>query len=138
MNGATLFGASEIAVGVLAAVTVVFGFSLARRHPLAGWCTVAGAFAWVLAEAVHWAQTDLIMPGLEGHEHKSARFIVGMLGEGVYFGIGGLGILLLFFAAVADRAPRSDQRPEPAALAGKLIGQAWRYYSTREQRGRRG
>ncbi|MGW4246004.1 hypothetical protein [Nocardia sp. NPDC004722] len=139
MSGATLFGLSEIAVAVLATATIVFGLSLARRHRLAGAATVAGAVAWLAAEGAHWLQNATIMPGLAGDEHASARLIVGMLGEAVYFGLGGLGILLLFFAAVADRAPRADQRPEPAVLARKLLGQAWRYYSTaRTQRGRRG
>ncbi|MVU76979.1 hypothetical protein GPX89_06930 [Nocardia sp. ET3-3] len=138
MNGATLFGASEIAVAALAVGTMIFGLSLARRHPAAGWSSVAGACAWLLAEGAFRIQSSLIMPRLAGHEHESARLIVGMLGEAVYFGLGGIGILLLFLAAVADRAPNSDQRPEPVALAGKLAGQAWRYYSARNQRGRRG
>ncbi|UGT42424.1 hypothetical protein LTV02_03105 [Nocardia yamanashiensis] len=129
-----LFPATEAVVVVLAVGTSAFGFRLARRHRTAGYCTAAGAFVWLLAEGVHWVQGVVIAPRVAGEEHGFLRVLVTMLGEAVYFGLGGLGILLLFFAAVADRPARDDERPEPTALAQRLIGAAWRYYSS--QRGR--
>lgn len=133
-----MFSVSEVAVVGLAVGTMVFGVRLARRYPAAGWATVAGALVWLLAEGAHWVQADVIMPRLEGEEHDGLRVIVSMLGEAVYFGMGGIGILLLFFATVADRAPRDDRRPEPTVLARQLAGQAWRYYNSRNQKGRYG
>lgn len=129
-----LFPATEAAVVVLAAGTAVFGFRLARRHRTAGYCTAAGAFIWLLAEGAHWIQGLVIAPRVADEEHGFLRVLVTMLGEAVYFGLGGLGILLLFFAAVADRPARDDDRPEPTALARRLIGQAWHYYSSQRSR----
>ncbi|MEV6768467.1 hypothetical protein AB0N05_07515 [Nocardia sp. NPDC051030] len=138
MSAPILFEASEVAIVALAVGTMAFGVRLARRHPGAGWAAVAGAAAWLIAEGAHWIQAEVIMPRVEGEEHDFARVLVTMLGEAVYFGVGGIGILLLFFAAVADRAPREDQRPEPGVLARRVLGEAWRYYNSRDQRGRYG
>ncbi|MFJ4649968.1 hypothetical protein ACIP5Y_01700 [Nocardia sp. NPDC088792] len=138
MSGTTLFSVSEVVVVVLAVGTILFGARLARRHPAAGWATVAGALVWLVAEGVHWLQADAIMPRLAGEGHGGLRVIVSMLGEAVYFGIGGIGILLLFFATVVDRAPRADGRPEPAVMARQVLTQAWRYYNSRNQGRRNG
>lgn len=136
MSAPLLFEVSEIAVLTLAAGTLVAGVSMLRRYPVAGAALLLGALAWLIAEGLHWLQIGVIMPGLEGEEHDSARLLVGMIGDALYFGVGGIGLLLLFFAAVADRAARGDQRREPLALAQQAGAQAWRYY--RGSRGRRG
>lgn len=136
MSGPLLFEVSEAAVVLLAAGTLGAGMHMMRRYPLAGAALTLGALAWLAAEGTHWLQVGLIMPKLEGEHHDSARFLVSMLGDTLYFGIGGLGLLLLFFAAVADREPRGDRRREPLALAQQAGAQAWRYY--RNSQGRNG
>ncbi|MBF6172640.1 hypothetical protein [Nocardia blacklockiae] len=132
MAGPALFGASEVVVVVLAVASMACGVRWARRYRVAGWATVAAAAAWLVAEALRWLQLGAIMPALAGEEHESARMIVGLLGDTVYFGVGGIGILLLFFAAVADR-PTGDGRREPVAVARQLGAAAWRYYQDRNR-----
>lgn len=139
MSGSMVFGASEVAVVVLVAGSLVFGLRLARSYRIAGLALTGGALAWLVAEGIHWVQLGLVMPRLRGEEHDSARFIVSLLGDSVYFGIGGIGVLLLFFAAVVDREPGADGRREPTVVAQQLGRAAWRYYQqrNRQERSRR-
>ncbi|WP_330184739.1 hypothetical protein OHB26_14795 [Nocardia sp. NBC_01503] len=136
MSAPLVFEVSEMAVLTLAIGTLGTGASMLRRYRVAGTALLLGAVAWLLAEGAHWLQIGVVMPRLEGEEHDSARFIVSMLGDALYFGIGGIGLLLLFFAAVADRTARDDRRREPLELAQRVGAQAWRYYQG--SRGRRG
>ncbi|MGV9675186.1 hypothetical protein ACWDSJ_07895 [Nocardia sp. NPDC003482] len=136
MAGTWLFGGSEVAVVLLVAGSLVAGARLAGRHRVAGLSLMAGAAAWLAAEGLHWIQLGVIEPRLHGEEHESSRLILGMLGDTVYFGLGGIGLLLLFFAAVVDRAPEGDGRREPVAVARQLGAQAWRYYQDRNRRER--
>ncbi|MBB5914650.1 hypothetical protein BJY24_003517 [Nocardia transvalensis] len=135
MAGPVVFGVSEAVVVLLVVVSLVIGVSLARRYRVAGLALAAGALVWLLAEGLHWVQLAAIMPALEGHEHESARLIVSLLGDTVYFGVGGIGILLLFFAAVVER-DIEDGRREPVAAARQLGAAAWRYYQDHNRRER--
>ncbi|RDI66683.1 hypothetical protein DFR76_104433 [Nocardia pseudobrasiliensis] len=136
MHGAVVFGISEVAVVALVIASLAAGLRLAGRYRVAGLSLAAGALAWLLAEIVHWLQLGLLVPRLEGEEHSTSRLIAGMLGDAVYFGIGGIGVLLLFFAAVVDRRPAGDGRREPVAVARQLGAAAWHYYQDRDRRER--
>ncbi|MCC3317278.1 hypothetical protein [Nocardia africana] len=131
-----VFGAGELAVVVLAVVSLTAGFRLARSYRLAGWSLAAAAVVWLVAEGVRLLQLEAVLPALAGADHESARMLVTLLGDTVYFGLGGAGVLLLFFAAVVERASRGDGRREPVAVARRVGARAWRYYQARDQRER--
>ncbi|MEV5651267.1 hypothetical protein AB0L57_23710 [Nocardia sp. NPDC052254] len=137
MSGAQLvFGAGEAAVIALAAVSLVIGLRLARERRLAGLSLAGAGVVWLVAEGVRLLQLEVIRPALAGPDNETARLLVDLTGDNLYFGLGGLGVLLLFFAAVVDRAGRGDGRREPMALARQVGDQAWRYYRARDQRER--
>lgn len=131
-----VFGAGEVAVVVLAVVSLAAGVRLARSYRLAGWSLAAAAVVWLVAEGLRLLQLEVVLPALAGADHESARVLVNLLGDTVYFGLGGVGVLLLFFAAVVERASRGDGRREPVAVARRVGAQAWRYYQARDQRER--
>ncbi|BCK58556.1 hypothetical protein NWFMUON74_63280 [Nocardia wallacei] len=135
MAGSVVFAAGEVAVVALGAGSLVFGLRLARRYRIAGLALAGGALVWLLAEALRGLQLGVVIPALAGEEHESARMIVNLLGDTVYFGLGGIGVLLLFFAAVVER-PDVDGRREPVAAARQLGAAAWRYYRDRNRRER--
>ncbi|WP_036505437.1 hypothetical protein [Nocardia aobensis] len=137
MSGAqVVFGAGELAVVVLAGVSLVAATRLARSYRIAGWSLAAAAVLWLVAEGVRLLQLEAVLPALPGPDHESARMLVTLLGDTVYFGLGGAGVLLLFFAAVVERTSRGDGRREPVALARRVGAQAWHYYRARDQRER--
>ncbi|WP_227979791.1 hypothetical protein [Nocardia spumae] len=137
MSGAQwVFGAGELAVVVLAVVSLLVGMRLARDYRVAGWSLAGAAVVWSLAEGLRLIQLEAVLPALEGAEHDSARMLVNLLGDTVYFGLGGIGVLLLFFAAVVERESRGDGRREPVAVARRVGAQAWHYYQVRNQRER--
>lgn len=151
MNGATIFEGSEVGVMALALASTVLGLRLASRCRSAGLALAAGGVAWLLAAAVYWLQLEAIIPALSGPEHESARLIVRILGDTVYFGLGGLGLLLTFFAVVADRDAGdgggsgagggdghagNDGLRDPGVVARRLAGLAWDHYRAGKQRER--
>ncbi|NKY84926.1 hypothetical protein [Nocardia veterana] len=139
MSGAELiFGAGEVAVVVLAVVSLIVGLRLASSVRIAGLSLAAAALLWLLAEGLRMLQLGVVLPALAGPDHESARLLVSLLGDTLYFGVGGIGVLLLFFAAVVDRASRGDGRREPVAMARRIGAQAWHYYQARNQRERSG
>ncbi|MBF4996575.1 hypothetical protein IRT45_05325 [Nocardia sp. BSTN01] len=131
-----VFGAGELAVVVLAGVSLVAASRMVRGYRTAGLSLAAAAVVWLVAEGVHLVQLEAVLPALPGPDHESARMLVTLLGDTVYFGLGGAGVLLLFFAAVVERPCRDDGRREPVALARRVGARAWRYYRAREQRER--
>ncbi len=137
MSGAQLvFGAGAGAVIVLAAVSVTIGLRLARERRLAGLSLVGAGAVWFAAEGLRLLQLEVIHPALAGPDNETLRLLVDLVGDNLYFGLGGIGVLLLFFAAVVDRGSRGDGRREPMALARQVGQQAWRYYRARGQRER--
>lgn len=137
MSGAqVVFGAGELAVLVLAVVSLVAGVGLARGYRLAGWSLAGAAVLWLVAEGLRLLQFEALLPTLAGPDHESARMLVGLLGDAVYFGLSGVAVLLLFFAAVVERASRGDGRREPVAVARRVGAQIRHYYRARDQRER--
>ncbi|MBF6274117.1 MULTISPECIES: hypothetical protein [Nocardia] len=137
MSGAqVVFGAGELAVLVLAVVSLVAGVGLARGYRLAGWSLAGAAVLWLVAEGLRLLQFEALLPALAGPDHESARMLVGLLGDAVYFGLSGVAVLLLFFAAVVERASRGDGRREPVAVARRVGAQIRHYYRARDQRER--
>lgn len=134
MTGTAVFATSEALVATVAIVTIVSGVRLLGRYRLAATATILGAIGFVAAEALHWLQEDVVIHALRDESHKSLRLVVGILGDTLYFGIGGLGILLLFFAVVADRAEVTDRKREPVELARHIVSVAWRFYQDRSRR----
>ncbi len=137
MSGAqVVFGAGELAVVVLAVISLVAGVGLARGYRLAGWSLAGAAVLWLVAEGLRLLQFEALLPALAGPDHESDRMLVGLLGDAVYFGLSGVAVLLLFFAAVVERASRGDGRREPVAVARRVGAQIRHYYQARDQRER--
>ncbi len=137
MSGAQLiFGAGELAIVALAVVSMVIGLRLTRNYRIVGLSLAGAAVVWVVAEGIRLLQLEVIRPALAGPDDESARFLVDFFGDAVYFGLGGIGVLLLFFAAVVERASRDDGRREPVAVARRVGAQIRHYYQVRNQRER--
>ncbi|MBS2534638.1 hypothetical protein KGQ20_17850 [Catenulispora sp. NF23] len=142
MSGSTIFAAGEVGVMLLAVVAMVLGARLAKRYRSAGSALAAGGVAWLLAAAVYWLQLGAILPALSGKEHEGARLVVSILGDSVYFGLGGIGLLLAFFAVVADRGGGAgtgsggDGLREPNVVARRVAALAWQHYQAGKQRER--
>src|SRR5690242_8509049 len=93
MSGAqVVFGAGELAVVVLAGASLVAASRLARSYRIAGWSLAAAAVLWLVAEGVRLVQLEAVLPALPGPDHESARMLVTLLGDTVYFGLGGAGV----------------------------------------------
>ncbi|AHH21518.1 hypothetical protein NONO_c67510 [Nocardia nova SH22a] len=137
MSGAqVVFGAGEAAVVLLAAVSLVVGLRVARVHRVAGLSLAGAGVVWIVAEGLRLLQLEVIHPALAGEDDETLRLLVDLTGDNLYFGLGGIGVLLLFFAAVADRSSRGDGRREPVAVARQLGERAWQYYQARNARER--
>ena len=140
MSAGAVFAAGETGVLVLAAISVLAGLRLAREYRIVGWSLIGAGLLWLCAEVLRLLQLEAILPALSGAEHESARMLVGLLGDAVYFGVGGIAVALLFFAVVVQRSPAGDGRREPTAVARHLGERAWHYYRVRQEweRSRRG
>lgn len=139
MSAGAVFGAGEAGVLVLAVLSFAAGLRVAREYRLVGWSLIGAALLWLFAEGLRLIQLEAILPALTGPEHESARLLVGLLGDAIYFGVGGIAVVLLFFAVVVQRSA-GDGRREPSMVARQLGERAWHYYRVRQEweRSRRG
>jgi len=107
---------------VAAAFAVCAGVRASLRGRRFGQWMTSGSLLFIIATAFFAVMAPQV-PHIADSE--SGRMIVGMLIETVYFGVGSIGMLLMFLAVVSGRRKNGDTNKDPEEYAKRYARLVW-------------